>query len=131
MTILREVVAIAGDLARNKRMLDLSALRLFHCYSPNRDGGYVKRSRVRSDHVRRRVNASRHGCASRSSRSAVLRDGTVGCPTYLRFHSVPGLGRSSVDITDSNQKGGAAVRTPVTMGSRRAAGSTSIMHANS
>ena len=108
----------------NGKMLDLGASKLFHCYNPNRDGGYVKTTMV--------LSTASGGTSNRVAVARVVDHVALCCGTGLSVAQRPRACKRSAlvsqRVADGSQEGGAAVRTPMATGPRSAAGSTSIQH---
>ena len=106
------------------KMLDLDATKLFHCYNPNRDGGYVKTTMV--------LSTASGGMSNRVAVARVVDHVALCCGTGLSVAQRPRACQRSAlvsqRVADGSQEGGAAMRTPTATGPRSAAGSTSIRH---
>jgi len=122
MSVSDTVIVIATWRGKGK-MLDLDVSKLFHCYNPNRDGGYVKTTMVLS-------TASGGMSMRRVAVDRVVDHVALCCGTGLsdaqRSRACPRSALISSRVADDSQEGGAAMRTPVATGRRSAAGSTSI-----
>ena len=107
------------------QMLDLDVSKLFHCYNPNRDGGYVKTTMVLS-------TASGGMSMHRVAVARVVDHVALCCGTGLsvaqRSRACPRSALASQRVAGGSQEGGAAMRTPMATGRRSAAGSTSMQH---